>query len=230
MPNALYVSENFQIYGIRCEQFGTNSYILLGADKSCVLIDCIIDEVKVLNFLEKLNCRVEKVICTHGHFDHIGCAHQVQKKYNSTVYINPNDIELAKKSNFLLMACGSKSRIKMPAFTKLVEGCLKVTDSVHLNIWNCSGHTNGSILVFVEKICFTGDSVFGGSFTSSKLPGECLNTLRYSLKQAMSSILVCEKVFPGHGRMFSGKDLPNNNLDLMKFVNDIHTQKNLNEN
>lgn len=211
-------SGDFTAFRIRCKQFGTNSYVLTEKNKYCVLIDCIIDETATFDFLEQHGLQVDQVFCTHGHFDHIGCAYQIQKKYGSQVFLNYKDIKLARMSNFLLMACGSKSRIKLPTFTNLDGGFYSISDDRSVEVSECPGHTNGSVIIFFQKMCFTGDTIFGNDFVRSDLPGESTKTLQESVKALFPRIINSERAFPGHGNVFNGKDLPEKNVNLMTFL------------
>ena len=52
---------------------GTNCYILCDeAAKVCAVIDPGAEPELILDAAEKLDCTVDKILLTHGHYDHTG--------------------------------------------------------------------------------------------------------------------------------------------------------------
>ena len=51
-------------------QLGTNTYIL--GEKNVAVVDPGADAGKIMAFLQKEGLQLDKILVTHGHFDHVG--------------------------------------------------------------------------------------------------------------------------------------------------------------
>tara|TARA_B100000700_G_C15023519_1_gene846972 strand:+ start:1747 stop:2508 length:762 start_codon:yes stop_codon:yes gene_type:complete len=99
----------------------------------------------VITFLEKKNLKLNFILNTHHHFDHIGGNIELKKKYN------------AKVVGFL----GDKHRIPGIDITLKGNEQWSFGNSI-AKILHIPGHTLGHICFFFEKdkIAFTGDTLF----------------------------------------------------------------------
>ena len=63
-----------KIQALQVGSIGTNCYILCDeAAKVCAVIDPGAEPELILSAAEKLDCTVDKILLTHGHYDHTGC-------------------------------------------------------------------------------------------------------------------------------------------------------------
>jgi len=109
---------------------------------------CVIDPSEskpIINFLEKNNLKLNYILNTHHHYDHVGGNIELKKKYNSKV----------------IGYEGDKNRIPE------IDICLKdkeiwKNENFEAKIFHIPGHTLGHICFyfFSEKILFTGDTLF----------------------------------------------------------------------
>jgi len=99
----------------------------------------------VISFLEKKNLKLNYILNTHHHFDHIGGNIELKKKYN------------AKILGFI----GDKHRIPGIDITLKDNEKWNFSNST-IKILHIPGHTLGHICFFFEKekIAFTGDTLF----------------------------------------------------------------------
>ena len=97
------------------------------------------------NFLQQQNLRLDYILNTHHHFDHIGGNIELKKKYNAKV-VGFN---------------GDKHRIPDIDIT-LNDKDEWVFGNSQVKILHIPGHTLGHICFFFkkEKIAFTGDTLF----------------------------------------------------------------------
>ena len=62
-----------KIQALQVGSIGTNCYILCDeAAKVCAVIDPGAEPELILSAAEKLDCTVDKILLTHGHYDHTG--------------------------------------------------------------------------------------------------------------------------------------------------------------
>ena len=103
------------------------------------------ESVPITNFLKKKNLKLDYILNTHHHFDHIGGNIELKKKYD------------AKIIGFK----GDKHRI--PGIDITLENNERWTfGNSKIKILHIPGHTLGHICFFFEKekIAFTGDTLF----------------------------------------------------------------------
>lgn len=128
---------------------------------------------------------IEKILLTHGHFDHIGAVDELRAALDIPVlaYKTADDYLLDARRN-LSALCG-------PAI--LVRGAQRVNDgdliglevdpSFSLRVIYTPGHTTDSVVYYSEKdrVAFVGDTIFKGSIGNYQYPGGNLRDLRRSI-------------------------------------------------
>ena len=73
------------------EPLYTNSFVVVSAQGSAAIVDpaCPLEEYRVL--LTKTGAELKLVLCTHGHFDHVGTAEALQQQYGAKLYCGKAD-------------------------------------------------------------------------------------------------------------------------------------------
>ena len=107
---------------IKCLQVGpleVNCYVYSSGDNVFV-IDPGFEEEEVYKYLKENNLKPRFIICTHGHFDHIGGAHFLQKQFGIPVYMNEKDFPVADTANEVAELFGMPT-IQKPEFTKIPD-------------------------------------------------------------------------------------------------------------
>jgi glyoxylase-like metal-dependent hydrolase (beta-lactamase superfamily II) len=74
-------------------QLQANCYFLI-QDKECVIIDPADDASFILEELQRKNLNLVGMFATHGHFDHVMAAGEIQQSFNIPLYIFKEDIFL----------------------------------------------------------------------------------------------------------------------------------------
>lgn len=167
----------------------------------CLVVDPGLDEPGIAAVLDATGLEPEAVLCTHGHFDHIGSAAGLQARSGAPLYLHRADARIARSANFLLMACRIDARITMPALDHLVEdGCeVPLAGGDVATFVHTPGHTPGSCLIEYEGIVFTGDTIYRDTTGVAGLPGEDAARLRASILAVWDRIGDDRPILPGHG-------------------------------
>ncbi len=187
----------------------TDNYAYIINDKKTKTVG-VVDpsEAKpIISFLEKENLKLNYVLNTHHHFDHIGGNVELKKKYN------------AKVVGFI----GDKHRIPGIDITLKDNEKWNFGNST-VKILHIPGHTLGHICFFFEKekIAFTGDTLFSLG---------CGKIFEGDHKQMLISLGKIKKL-PKDTRIFCGHEYTlknaqfcvkydSDNLDLIKFFKKI---------
>lgn len=173
----------------------SNMY-LLSTDSGIFIVDPSVypDKLKDEDLPEKL----DYILITHGHFDHINAVDKWTEIYpEAKVYISAEDMDsLTDPVNN-----GSSYFAEMCEY-KTVASDIDELDINGLTVIKTPGHSKGSICLLFDtdgkKIMFTGDTLFAGSCGRTDLPGGDDAEMRSSLK-LLSGLDPSIQVFPGHG-------------------------------
>lgn len=198
-PTGTWSHEDIRI--ITNQDFGSNTYLVkTGTGNGCVVVDPGLDREAISGAIDDSAWVPEAVLCTHGHFDHIGGAAWLQKSFRIPVWLPAKDLKIAKQSNFLMAAFKLERRIELPEF-HLVD-----TGTPPIDYGNCTfvfhdlpGHTPGSAGIAMGDLIFSGDSLYAKRTALSRLPGEDHALLRKSLAQLFTWVRGHTRILPGHG-------------------------------
>ena len=170
--------------------FETNSYIF-EYKNSLFIIDPGSDLNKIINSLE--NKKIDYILLTHGHMDHIGSVKDLIKLYNPKVYLSKEDEDYIN-GKIILDPYFNKNNYNFEYIDYSnfnIEG---------IKIINTKGHSKGSVSIYLEKegIIFTGDTLFKGSFGRFDFPLGNFKELKESIK-LLFSLDENVIIYPGHG-------------------------------
>ena len=167
----------------------TNCYLLWqdGQD-SCLVIDPGYEPDKVLKKAGQLGKRIEAILLTHGHFDHVGGVRQLAADTDCSVYLCQQDLSMPQQ-----LTAG-------PLYYTHTygEGDTLTLAGITLQVLHTPGHTPGSVCLMAEDALFSGDTLFEGSCGRTDLPGGDTATILASLAR-LRQLPGDYRVFPGHG-------------------------------
>lgn len=173
------------------------AYLVWNEDKNASLFDCGGENLETVTaFIETHGLNLERVILTHGHYDHIaGINKMLEYKEDIEIYVGEEEEEFLTNADLSLSAMlnGTAFRFKGKAIT------VKEGDMIgDFAVIDTPGHTRGSKCYYNKKegVIFSGDTMFKGSYGRFDLPTGDAKTLFKSLKK------LCE--YPGETRVYSG--------------------------
>jgi len=185
-------------------QLQTNCYLVSDDTSHQALI---IDPGDDANYIaEKItadNLQPIAILATHGHFDHILGAFELQQIFSLPFFIHPKDLFLLKRmretaEHYLGISVIEPSPVKPKEFPKDMKIQL---GEMYVNVLETPGHTPGGVSFYFQKenICFTGDTVFaGGAIGDWRHEYSDKQLLLRSVKEIVS--LPQETIlYPGHG-------------------------------
>ena len=137
------------------------------------------------------------ILLTHGHFDHISGAKELQSRFSGKIVVHQADKDYLKDSE--------KSLTNMlPEPPEPFEADLTVTDEEvlpfgkeEIRVIHTPGHTPGSVCFLFGSCLFSGDTLFKLSFGRTDLPGGSLKDMVRSM-QKLRNLPGDFQVYPGH--------------------------------
>lgn len=213
-------TSDLQVWTVINGVFPSNCYISgTAVPGECLIIDPGLDPAPIDAILAELQLIPRAVLCTHGHFDHVGSAAYFQRKYVCNVYMHSNDIKTLRSSNFLLMAFKIPARVEIPEIRAIesTDFFVKVSGTA-VRFHPVPGHTPGSCLIELGNSIFSGDTIYSRGVGLSKLPGEQPEMLRQSILSIWDRFPDHTIIRPGHGDEASLGWIKQNNYRLLDFL------------
>ena len=166
-----------------------NFVYIIGDEKSndAAVVDAGWDVDKIIDISGKDSLKINKIILTHSHYDHVQKVTELIDKTKADVYFHESEygpIEKHIKSN-------SAKIIKLKDNDELKVGKIKI------KIIHTPGHTPGAICLHFDDKLITGDTLFVGAIGRTDLPGGNPIKLFESL-QKLKKIDDKVEVYPGH--------------------------------
>ncbi|MBT32624.1 MAG: MBL fold hydrolase [Thalassobius sp.] len=186
--------------------FGENTYILSDESKSCIIIDpgCYqkVEEEEIKNYISENNLKVEKIVNTHCHIDHVLGNYTMKKAYNAPIYIPENEVEVLKAVPLFAPMWGFPAyQEQEPDFLIKREQKTIEFGNTTLEILYVPGHSPGHLAYYhkEEKFCINGDVLFRMSVGRTDLPGGNHSQLMDSIRNVMYQLPDDVTVYCGHG-------------------------------
>jgi glyoxylase-like metal-dependent hydrolase (beta-lactamase superfamily II) len=179
--------------------FAANCYLLACDEtREGVIIDPGAAARAILDMVAKEKVKVQYIINTHGHVDHVGANEEVRSALGVPLLIHEADGEMCKKPHASLSAFVGKLHLAVPD-RLLTDGEKIKAGNLTIEVISTPGHTKGSISLLVDGALFTGDTLFAGSIGRTDFPGGSFEQIIRSIKERLLVFPDDTPVYPGHG-------------------------------
>ncbi len=179
---------------IESNLFLENTYIV-NKETETIIIDPGCDVSEIINLVKKQNLKLTKILCTHGHVDHIMGAKDLQKEFSLPLYIHKADEFLVQHASVSAELFGLP-KVESPKINYFLDNNASID---FVEIIYTPGHTQGGVCFKINNLLFTGDTLFMGSIGRTDLPGGDYNLLISSIKDKLFNLPDDTIVYPGHG-------------------------------
>ncbi|MDR1138644.1 MAG: MBL fold metallo-hydrolase [Clostridiales bacterium] len=175
--------------------FDSNTYIIVGG-KGTLIVDCGADIQALTKVLHK-SPKPWTLLLTHGHFDHMLNAAQLQRM-GAKVYIHELDAERlttnkneGERKEFVVENCEVYETLRGDQTLDIA--------GYNIQVIHTPGHTEGSVCYLIEDKLFAGDTLFFEDYGRTDLYGGDFDKIKktlYKLFELDPSIVV----YSGHYR------------------------------
>ena len=189
----------------------TNAYFYV-EDKSRrgVVIDPGGEADKLLGIIRERRFSIEKILLTHGHFDHMGAAQELADKLAAPIVMHEKGREYAANTLYNLSEIyGMDMRLADVTFLP-DESRIDFADDpeCYLTLLHVPGHTSdgAAYLAHKDPVVFVGDTVFRNSYGRTDLYGGDENTLLHSIKTRLFTLPDDTVLLSGHSEPTTVKE------------------------
>lgn len=170
--------------------------------KNGAVVDPGGDVAAILDAIKEHGVKVEKIVLTHGHIDHVGGAADLAAELGVPVE-GPHEADrmLIERVQDQANQFGLEGVKPVEPDRWLVEGDTVEMAGRTFNVLHCPGHAPGHV-VFIElelRFAFSGDVLFAGSVGRTDLPGGDHDTLIACIKEKLLPLGDDMSFLPGHG-------------------------------
>lgn len=174
----------------------TDNYVYIITESTSKITACVDPSVydDVVNFLDNNDLKLDYILNTHHHNDHVGGNLKLKEKYGCKIIGSFNDQERVP---------GIDIKLKENDYFSIGRSIFKIIDT--------HGHTNGHICFYFEEdqVLFSGDTIFslgcGRLFEGSY--------------EAMTSSLLKIKSLPSKTKIYCGHEYTQANAKFALFLN-----------
>jgi glyoxylase-like metal-dependent hydrolase (beta-lactamase superfamily II) len=181
--------------------FAANCYVIgCEESKSGAIIDPGDEAGRILQTVGRLGLKIDYILLTHAHIDHIGAAKEVAEATQAPLALHKADLPL-------LQAGGGGPYFGLPAPPYkepdlwLEEGDKITVGRYTFEVLFTPGHAPGHVCFYQPQagIIFDGDVLFQGSIGRFDLPGGNFETLMHSINEKLMTLPDETIIYSGHG-------------------------------
>ncbi len=188
-----------KIINIAPEAWASNCYALISGTHA-LIVDPSASCDAIIGAVEKEGARIEGLLLTHGHFDHIMSLDTLRERTGAPAMIHELDDEMLSDGtkNAFFTFFGMDRRYK-PAERLLRDGNEIELGDKKIRVIHTPGHTKGSSCFLAGDALITGDTLFADGYGRCDLFGGDIMKMRDSLKK-LRELDPRLTIYSGHGK------------------------------
>lgn len=184
-------------------QLANNCYLVWNEKtREAIIIDAADDGDFIIQKILDLKLRPRLIVTTHGHFDHLLGATEVQLAFKIPFLIHKADLPLLRRSRQSVKKFLGFVADPPPKDKKLIEeGDQLSFGKEKLTVIETPGHTPGGICLYAPGVLFSGDTLFAnGIIGRTDFSYASKEKIMRSIKEKLLKLPNNTVVYPGHGR------------------------------
>ena len=183
--------------------FETNAYFYVDdATRHGFLIDPGAQADELLKIIGEHDWTIEKILLTHGHFDHIGAIPELQARLNVEVCMQANGRAYAENPVWNLSSYFGDDMTLDNVIYLADFSAITLTANANFGVQMIplAGHTTDGAIYYsaADSVAFVGDSIFQGSYGRTDFPGGDETALFKNLKAHVLTLPDDTVLLSGH--------------------------------
>lgn len=192
--------------------FSSNVYVIRDND-TVILIDPGFYDDNLKKYLKEY-AKLDAILLTHGHFDHIDAIDKIKEDYPEIkIYIAKEDYDNLLNPQLNLSYVMNYDLFVKSEVNKISQEILNI-NSFKINVISTPGHTKGSVMYYFEKenALFTGDTIMKDTIGTTRYVGGNDEQMRNSIKKFTELNINNDTIiYPGHDEEDTYEYIKNNN-------------------
>lgn len=179
----------------------TNCYIVSDeVTKDALIIDPGADAAKLSEIIRRKELKVQAVLLTHGHFDHMMAAKELCTEYSVKLYCYEDEKELMEDP-VMNVSRMFRCECSVSPDETFCDGLMLQFGSLSCRVIHTPGHTRGGVCFYFEpeKVLFSGDTLFFESVGRTDMPTGNARLLIEKVRERLWELPDDTAVYPGHG-------------------------------
>jgi hydroxyacylglutathione hydrolase len=153
---------------------------------------------RLARLVEKKGLRLEAILVTHGHFDHVEGVSGLAEATKATVYCS-GQVQPVLSGRQGCSATGYPvPAVGAPAIHVVEDGAKLAVGDLNVTVIATPGHTPGDVTFDIDGALFCGDLLFRRSVGRTDFPGGSFPELLGSVARLVKLYPPETGVFPGH--------------------------------
>ena len=179
----------------------TNTWFVIHeGTKELILIDPADDAERIIKKIEADGLKLQAILLTHGHFDHIGAVDDLRAHFKGVpCYAGENEEEVLENGSYNLSASWA-ANLTVRADRLLRDKETLTLAGFKIKVIETPGHTKGGVCYYLpeEGVLFSGDTLFRTSVGRTDFPGGSMSQIVRSVQYLTENLPGDTVVYPGH--------------------------------
>ena len=166
-----------------------------------MVVDPGAEIARILAVLARHQLRLERIVVTHAHIDHIAGALALKQATGATILYREADLPQLAMMDMQAGWLGIATPEVQPPDHSPADVETLETGTLRSEILHTPGHTEGSLCLYLPEqgLLLAGDTLFAGSVGRTDLPGGNHRKLIASIRERLLPLPDDTVVVPGHG-------------------------------
>ena len=179
----------------------TNTWFVINEKtKELILIDPADDAGRIIRKIEADGLKLQGILLTHGHFDHIGAVDDLRPYFKGVqCYAGEKEEEVLENGSYNLSASWAVA-LSIRADRLLRDKETLTLAGFKIKVIETPGHTKGGVCYYLseEGVLFSGDTLFRTSVGRTDFPTGSMSQIVRSVQYLTEKLPGDTVVYPGH--------------------------------
>jgi len=183
--------------------------------REAAVVDPAWDVPSILKIAEESDLKINQILLTHGHPDHVNGLETLLEATDARVYLHLEEVDYMREVAALFRMPVEFMNRRSVNFQTISDGNEILVGRLPVKFLHTPGHTPGSQCFLVEKNLVSGDTLFVNACGRVDLPGGDPEKMWWSLNHRLRALGDDTILYPGHNYA----DRPTSTLGEQKQTN-----------